>query len=355
MRDRAAIALAALLGCAHAPPRAYREAAALAAREAHAGRLRPAADAWDRAATLADRARERSDAAYRAADAHARAGDRADAIARFDRVGASSPTDPLAARARLEAALLRLEAGETAEAVAALDALTVDAPDGGAARRAMDHRLRLFREAGDDDGALAWLRAREDDPRVRGTDLECAAAHARASLLVERSRHAEAVAVWEALFARRPFGHNTHWDDGHLALARALRTMGAPDRAVAALDALFARWEPASLAGSTTAPRMPEAALLRARILRDDLHDDAAAARAYRFVYERLRDSRVRDDAMWEEAELRERAGDAGACALWVRLVTELPCSPRGRRATDRARACGAAVVDAGVRGCGER
>lgn len=352
MRDRWALALAALLGCAHAPPRAYREAAARAAREAHAGRPRAAADAWDRAASLADRARERDEAAYRAADTRARAGDRDDAIARFDRLGATSPTDPLAARARLEAALLRLDAGDVA-AVAALDALMVDAPDTGAARRAMDHRLRRFREAGDVDGALAWLRARDEDPRLRGTDLEPGVAHARASLLAETARLAEAAAVWEALFARRPFGRNAHWDDGHLGLARALRAMGAPRRAVEALDALFARWEPSSLAGSTTAPRMPEAALLRARILREDLGDVEGAARAYRFVYERLRDSRVRDDAMWEEAEMRERAGDAGACALWVRLVTELPCSPRGRRATDRARACGAAVADAGVRGCG--
>ncbi len=81
--------------------------------------------------------------------------------------------------------------------------------------------------------------------------------------------------------------------------------------------------------------------MLRGEILRDDLRDPAAAARAYREAYEMFPSSRVRDDALEAEALARERAGDGRACAVWAQLAEEFPCTRRGREGERRAAACG--------------
>lgn len=341
--------------CARPRPAAYTEAAAGASRAAHAGRHDEAAARWSEAAPLADRARDADDARYRAANALLRAGHVDRALEAFDVLARDGAHPPIAARASLEAALLRLQRDrddDRALAVARLEALVVTHPQGGAGRRALDHRLRLFDEAHDAPGAVAWLRAMCTDPRLRDTDLDPAVAHLLAARLAALGARDEATQMWQDLFSRRGFGHNPHWDDGHLALARVRLEMGDPRGAVTALDALFAPWTTSWFVGSYTGPRMPEAAMLRARIYRDELHDAARAAEAYRFVFDRLTHSTLRDDALAECAVLLEPTSPAEACALWRRLFAELPCSPRARRAEGMALRCGGA----GVReGCASR
>ncbi|MEZ4394067.1 MAG: hypothetical protein R3A48_23585 [Polyangiales bacterium] len=352
----AALALLLGLGCAHPRTAPYLAATARAARAAHAGRHREAAALWSEATPLADRPRDADDTRYRAADAWSRAGETDRAVAEFDALASSAAHPPIAARARLEAALLRLRRdgeGDRARALADLDALIANAPDRGSGRRALDHRLRLFDEGPDPDAAVAWLRARATDAAIRDSDLDASVSHLLALRLARAGRRDEAVTTWQNLFSRRGFGHNPRWDDGHLALAQTLLDAGDPRGAVEALDALFEPWTTSWFVGSYTGPRMPEAALLRARIYRDVLRDPVAAGEAYRFVYERLEHSTLRDDAMAEAAELLDRRGEDG-CPLWRRLVTELACSPRARRATERARACGAAPPRCRARVTGE-
>ena len=81
--------------------------------------------------------------------------------------------------------------------------------------------------------------------------------------------------------------------------------------------------------------------MLRARIYRDELRDAARAAEAYRFVFDRLTHSTLRDDALAECASMLEPGDPDAACALWQRLFAELPCSPRARRAEGMALRCG--------------
>lgn len=342
-------------GCARPRPAAYTEAAARASRAAHAGRHDEAAARWSEAAPLADRARDADDARHRAADALLRAGHTDRALEAFDVLARDSAHPPLAARASLESALLRLQrdrGDDRSRATASLDALVVTHPQGGAGRRALDHRLRLFDEADDRRGAVAWLRAMLADTRLRDTDLDPAVTHLLARRLADLGAREEATQMWQDLFSRRGFGRNPHWDDGHLALARVRLEMGDPRGAVAALDALFAPWTTSWFVGSYTGPRMPEAAMLRARIYRDELGDVAGAAEAYRFVFERLTHSTLRDDALAECAALLEPTSPTEACALWRRLFAELPCSPRARRAVGMALRCGGE----GVReGCASR
>lgn len=350
---RALALVGALLasGCARPRPAAYTEATARASRAAHAGRHDEAAARWSEAVPLADRARDADDARYRAADALLRAGHADRALEAFEVLARDGAHPPLAARASLEAALLRLQrdrGDDRARAVASLEALIVTHPQRGTGRRALDHRLRLLDEADDPRGAVAWLRAMRDDDRLRHTDLDPAVTHLLATRLAALGERDEATSLWQDLFSRRGFGHNPHWDDGHLALARVRLEMGDPRGAVAALDALFAPWTTSWFVGSYTGPRMPEAAMLRARIYRDALHDTARAAEAYRFVFERLTHSTLRDDALTECAAMLEPTSPAEACALWQRLFTELPCSPRARRAGGMALRCGGEGVRTG-------
>ncbi|MFO0624042.1 MAG: hypothetical protein U0325_00380 [Polyangiales bacterium] len=333
-----------VMACARPRPMAYTEAAARASRAAHAGRHDEAAARWTEAAPLADRARDVDDAHDRAAHALLRAGHRDRALEAFDVLARDATHPPIAARAALEAALLRLErdqGDDRARAVASLDALVVQHPQRGLGRRALDHRLRLFDEAGDGEGAVDWLRARHTDARLRDTDLDPAVTHLLALRRAAAGAREEATRLWQDLFARRGFGHNPHWDDGHLALAQTRLDAGDPRGAIDALDALFAPWTTSWLVGSYTGPRMPEAAMLRARIYRDHLGDVAGATEAYRFVFDRLSHSTRRDDALAECAAMLEATAPTEACALWQRLFTELPCSPRARRATGMAVRCG--------------
>ncbi len=346
------------VACARPRPAAYTEAAARASRAAHAGRHDEAATRWTEAAPLADRARDVDDARYRAADALVRAGRLDRALEAFDALARDGSHPPIAARASLEAALLRLQrdrGDDRARAVASLDALVAEHPQRGTGRRALDHRLRLFDEGRDGLGAVAWLRARLTDTRLRDTDLDPAVAHLLAARLAALGDRDAATRLWQDLFSRRGFGHNPHWDDGHLALARVRLEMGDPRGAVAALDALFAPWTTSWFVGSYTGPRMPEAAMLRARIYRDELHDTARAAEAYRFVFDRLTHSTLRDDALAECAVLLEAAAPAEACALWRRLFAELPCSPQARRAEGMALRCGAGGGGGERTGCASR
>ncbi len=349
-----ALALSSALlsaACARPRPAAYVEASARASRAAHAGRHDEAATRWTEAAPLADRARDADDARYRAADALLRAGHLDRALDALDTLARDGVHPPIAARASLEAALLRLDrdrGDDRARAVASLDALVVAHPQRGSGRRALDHRLRLFDEARDDLGAVAWLRAMHADARLRDTDLDPAVAHLLASRLAALGARDEATQMWQDLFSRRGFGHNPHWDDGHLALARLRLAAGDPRGAVAALDALFAPWTTSWFVGSYTGPRMPEAAMLRARIYRDELRDPARAAEAYRFVFDRLTHSTLRDDALAECASMLEPTSPTEACALWQRLFAELPCSPRARRAEGLALQCGGQGARAG-------
>ena len=138
-----------------------------------------------------------------------------------------------------------------------------------------------------------------------------------------------------------------------MALAGLLRAKGDARGAVAALDEMLSLREPTCLGGSCDAPMFQEGAMLRGEILRDDLRDLAGAAEAYRTTYEMFPLSRVRDDALYEEARVRESMNDGRACAVWAQLAREFGCTRRGREGIARARGCGIAVPPPSGDDCG--
>lgn len=348
----AAVLLGAALGCAPTVAPSYLDALAAGDRALAAGRQREAVDAYERAAREAGRPRDRAEADYRAGRTLARLGERDAALARFDRVAATSPDFERGARAAYEAAAMRCGDPSTrAAGVEALDALVRTRPATGPARLAVAALLRED-DAGDPSGEAA--RARIDsllgEAAVRGTSLHETLLAERARRLEAAGREREAEAAWRALFEAVPYPQNSRWDDGHMALAALLRRRGDARGALAALDAMLAPRDPDCTGGSCDAPLFQEGAMLRGEILRDDLGDPAAAARAFREAYEMFPTSRVRDDALEAEARALERAGDGRSCAVWAELAEGFPCTRRGRAARGHASACGREVARAEAR-----
>lgn len=348
-RSVAAYVGAALLaaGCAARPPIAYRVGLAAGDRAYHAGRFVEAAGAYERAAREANSARDRGDAQYRAAMACRRGGDLR-CTARLLTVVASEGGDwDHAPRARLELASLALQDPGRDARESGLDqlrALIEQSPDTGPARGALRLALRTLDEDPSQARSIAWLETLATVPRVSESIIIESVLAARATRLEARGDAAAAIGAWRDLLARVPYPNNSHWDDGHLALARLLRAQGRAREAVQAIERMLAVREASWGNGSYAAPRFDDGALLRAEMLRDDLADPAAAADAYHQVYAEHTTSLRRDDALWEEAALRRRADPAAACRLWRTITTEFACRRFARRARAELLGCGVSV-----------
>lgn len=344
-----ALAVCSLLACANAARTdAWRASIAAGDRAFTAGRTREAAGHFERAAGETGDARDRLEALYRAANAYDRAGEHDRSLALYDQVARASREFDRGARAVYEAARIRREHGDAharEESDRALDTLIRTWPETGPARRAVTLRLRDL-DASDPTRArsIAWLDALLRESSVTGSSLRESVLAERAQRFEDGGRPDEALAAWEELVALLPYPQNSRWDDAHMAIARLRRAAGDPREAIAALERMLSVRERPHSGGSYDAPRFIDGAMLRGEILRDDVRDLAAAARAFHDVYTGFTTSRRRDDALWAEAETRVRLADGSACGVWIALAREFPCTRRGRGAAEQARACGETV-----------
>jgi TolA-binding protein len=113
-------------------------------------------------------------------------------------------------------------------------------------------------------------------------------------------------------------------DDARWHAARISRALGDPRGAVTRLRALLATREVAFGAGSYFSIWLDDAQLELGVVLRDDLHDLAGAAAAFRRLPDDYPASVLRDDALYELAVTLEQARDhTGACAALGRLARE--------------------------------
>lgn len=350
-RGGAALLAACLLAgaCAARPPAEFLARLAAGDRAYRAGRFAEAATVYEGAAGLARSGRDRGDARYRAAMACRRAGDVPCEERLLDRVASDGGDWDHAPRARLERAVARMRSGapaEVAEAVADLRALVEASPDTGPARGALRVGLRAL-DAADPTRArsIAWLDALAAVPRVTASTLLESVLAERALRFEARGDAGAAEAAWRDLLERVPYPDNSHWDDGHLALARLLRARGRASDAVRTIDRMLAVREASWGNGSYAAPRFDDGAWLRAEILRDDLRDREGAADAFHRVYAEHTTSPRRDDALWEEAALRRRSNPPAACAVFRRLAEEFPCRRFAARARAELVGCGVRVI----------
>jgi tetratricopeptide (TPR) repeat protein len=145
--------------------------------------------------------------------------------------------------------------------------------------------------------------------------------------LADLSEHELAnAAAARAYYDRIPvdFPNSGLRDDARWHAARLSRQLGDPQGAATRLRALLATREVAIGAGSYFSIWLDDAQLELGKVLRDDLHDLAGAAAAFRKLPKDYPASILKDDALYELAVTLEKTGDhAGACATTARLAKE--------------------------------
>ena len=346
--------LAAGGACAPVYGDAFLASFAAGERALHAGRYVEAARAYDDAAAKALRVKDRDEARFLAARCQEKAGRWEEARATYQRLAAESPTGPRAARAAFELADLEIAHGDVEKGYAMLGDAAARFPQTGVARPTIGRIVAHVAEVRGEPAARAWLAA--NAAAFRGTDEDQAIGYEIARSLDREGKKQEAHDALLASARAHPYPKGGLTDDALFHAAEIDGELGRWAEAVEHLRGLLDTQEVShGIAGkydmaSYERPRFPEAALRVAEIYRDELHDHAAARRAFAAFYVNHPKARKRDLALWSEARLALADGEPKvACDLAGRLVRELPES--------RYAPCVRAIcpsADAGKRECAE-
>jgi len=318
--------LVALAGCGSPPPAAYTRETTSAQAAQREGRHRAAAEAYERAARIADKPRDADEARYRAADAFERAGDTARAEALYRALAADAGAGERQSRAAFALAELLERSGREREAHEQLALAIRRHPDSGVARGALLRHLDYLRAEGGSARVLEYLAA--ETRALSGSELAETLVYRRARELDTENRTAEARDAYLECAARFPYPTGAYWDDALWRAAQKELLLGGPQRAIAHLRRMLAEQESARIMGSYERARYAEAQLQLGRIYRDVLHDPTGARFELRQVWVRHPQSALVDDALFEEAKVAYDAGDPpGSCAALRLLLQQRPDS----------------------------
>lgn len=315
-------ALLALVACAPNRGEGYEKSLAEARDAYSAGRFDVAAQRYDQAAASAKVKRDAVFMRYEAALARARAGDAAGASAALRKI--ADEKNEYSAQAAYQAAVLSLKS-DPETGYRELDAVAARFPDDAVARVAL---LRCLRH--DDDAGPARAIARLDAivAKVRDTSLEQDVAYERAKRLEAMGQHERARDAFIDVANRWPYPKGPYFDDALFRAAEIEDAAGRPNEAIALLERMLKYRETSVTIGSYERPRYLPAMLKIAAIYEDKLHDRAKARDTYHRLYREFKTSTLRDDALWREADLWSKDGDADkACARLDTLVSDIPDS----------------------------
>lgn len=318
-------ALLLLAGCG-GPHRgdAYVRSVAEARRSHHNGRFDLAATKYDAAARNAKLPRDAVFARYEAALARARAGDVARAATELRAIARAKPPTAYSAQAAFKAAELARASDESA-GLRELEAVVLTFPDSGVAQVALSRVLRHDDESGP---ATALAHLDRLAPRALGTKVEEKVAYERARRLEALSRLEAARDAYLAVASKWPYPFGALNDDSLFRAAEMEEKLGRPHEAIAVLERLLAQREVSSFMGSYERPRYLPAILRIAQIYEEKLNDRARARATLHRLYSEFTTSTMRDDALWREAELWRKDGDAStACDRLATLASDFPDS----------------------------
>jgi TolA-binding protein len=318
--------LALVFGCAPSLPPAYQRQRAAAERAYAAGRYEEAAQHWRKAETAADRRRDRADALYRQAASLRRAGQLDKAKQRLHTLVSQYPKSHRTDRARYDLADISIEQGERDAGFDALRKFFSAHPDSPLAVRALTRYVDFVSERRGEDQALSWLASARSS--LARTELGEARLYLEARHLEQRERRTEARDRYLELADDYPYPKGAYWDDALERTAELELQLGAPERAVSHLQRLLGERESSHLQGSYQKPSYAEARFRIAELFRDELNDPRRALSEFRRVFSDHPTSLRRDDALWEEAKLARKLGDADrVCGALTLLKKELPDS----------------------------
>jgi outer membrane protein assembly factor BamD (BamD/ComL family) len=318
-----AIALGMLSACAPNRGASYDRSLADARRAQHDGRLDAAAQKYEEASKNAKLPRDAVYMRYEAALAWARAGDVARAATELRAIATAKPPNQYSGQAAYKAAELA-RANDEAAGLRELEGVVVDFPEIGVAQVALGHLLQHDDEAGPEAG-LAHLE--RIAPRVKGTKVEEKVFYERAKRFEVLGRTEAARDAYLEVAKKWPYPFGGFNDDALYRAATMEEKLGRPNEAVVHLERLLSQREVASFMGSYERPRYLSAILKIAEIY-EKAGDRAKARTALHRLYTDFTTSVLRDDALWREAALWRKDGNAStACDRLATLASDFPDS----------------------------
>jgi tetratricopeptide (TPR) repeat protein len=314
-----------LVACGSAPASQYQIAFATGERAEGAGRYAEAAHDFDDAAKVAPNAREKNHAEYAAAQVLIRAGDRSSGAAKLRAIADLSPPDEHSGEAAYEVANIEIKEGSANGWIDLENAMT-KFPNEGDAHRALERLAAHIAEASGPKAAIDWLE--KIAPTFEQTEIVQAVAYETAKRIEASGDTADARARYLAIADRWPYPHGAYWDKSLFHASAIDEKNGHFDDAISLLERMLHQREEASMLGSYERTMYEPAAWHIAEMYRDDLHDSTKAESAFHRVYAELTTSLKRDDALWEEAKIWRKDGDAStACSRLSTLVSQFPDS----------------------------
>jgi hypothetical protein len=278
-----------------------------------------AAQHWELAGKRATNAHDRSEASYRRAATLERNGELAAADAAYlevERAGGERADRAAFSRAELAFARGELERGHEL-----LRAALLRFPNSGLSPRAAGRVLDRIAQR--DGAAAAIVEAERLERALRGSELEERLCFERASRLERAGNSAAALSVYLDLARRFPYPLGAYWDDALGAAARLELGFGRAQGAISLLERVLAERESARISGSYERKSFAEARFRIAEIARDQLGDHQRARREFHRVWTDHPTSRLKDDALFEEALLAVTARDRAAACATAKLFAE--------------------------------
>lgn len=324
MRALLAAVLVSLAACAPNRGAAYERSLGEARAAYHDGRFDVAARKFDEAGKEAKLPRDAVFMRYEAALAKARAGDAATALTELRAIANEKPPSAYAAQAQFNVAELVRKTDEVA-GLAELERVVTDFPDDGDAQVALGQLVRHDQEAGGPAAALAHLDRLA--PRVAGKRAEEKLTYERARQLDLLDRREQARDAYAAVAAKWPYPFGGFNDDALFRAAQIEEKLGHVPEAIALLEKLLSQRETSSFLGSYERPRyLP--AVLEIAALYEKSGDTAKARETLHRLYTDFTTSTMRDDALWREAALWKKDGNAEtACDRLATLTSDFPDS----------------------------
>jgi hypothetical protein len=318
-----AFAVGALSACAPNGGDGYQRSLAAARLAHHDGRFDAAATKFEEASKDAKLPRDAVYARYEAALAWARAGDVARGAAELRAIATAKPANAYSAQAAFQAAQLALANDEPA-GLRELEGVVVDFPESGVAQVALGHLVHHDDDAGPEVG-LAHLE--RIAPRVKGTKVEEKVLYERAKRIDALGRTEAARDAFLEVADKWPYPFGGFNDDALFRAAEMEEKLGRPKEAIAHLERLLSQREVSSFMGSYERPRYLSAILKIAEIY-EKTGERAKARAALHRLYTDFTTSTMRDDALWREAALWRKDGEAStACDRLSTLAGDFPDS----------------------------
>jgi outer membrane protein assembly factor BamD (BamD/ComL family) len=315
----------ALSSCAPSRSDAFVRAFAEGERAESSGRYAEASSRFEAAAAVAKAPRDQAHARYIAALMLARSGNARDAATRLDAIADANPPQEDSAAAAKYAAELRIKNGDDA-GWTGLEKIVTTFPNSGVARPSLERILHKKDETSGARASIAYLQTLSA-PLVKSELAE--------SIAFETARREHdlgdldrARKDYEDIVTRFPYPHGALWDNALFQLSEIDETQGHYEAAIQDLERMLAEREVAHMLGSYQRERYSPALFRIAVLYRDRLHDRGKARDAFHRLYTDMTTSELRDDALWQEAELwSEEGATATACHRLATLVDHFPDS----------------------------